>query len=156
MNENSAGYRMLWPSTLIALGITALSGIYIGSGLSGLRSVAPLVRAVGLVIFIAYTFVVLFVREDFLIAIVDYVPSLLFMGLGFLLAYRRLRKALLLVGFSGTCLMLISAALQQAKVGISARYFGYNALYHALQAMALWMIFFSTRKDTLEGMSKND
>jgi hypothetical protein len=155
LDERSIGYRVLWPSTLIAVGITALSGVYIGSALHFSGAAALYVKRFGLVFFAMYVLVVLIVRRDFLVAIVDYVPSLVFMGSAFLLSYRRRKTQALLIGFSGVCTMLLAAVLQQARVGINDRYFGYNALYHVLQALALWMIFVAAQESYVsEELSK--
>jgi uncharacterized membrane protein YgdD (TMEM256/DUF423 family) len=70
----------------------------------------------------------------------------MFMGGGFLFAYRRRGRPPFLVGFLGICLMLFAAAAQQAKLGIHPRYFDHNALYHLLQAIALFMVFLAARE----------
>jgi hypothetical protein len=86
------------------------------------------------------------VRRDFRIAILDYVPALVFLGVAFLLAYRRRKMPILLIGFIGVCTMLFAAAAQQAKIGIHPVYFDHNALYHVLQGIALFMVFLSARE----------
>jgi len=40
LNESSLGYRILWPFTLVVMGITALAGVHIGTALQFNRSVA--------------------------------------------------------------------------------------------------------------------
>ncbi len=44
--------------------------------------------------------------------------------------------------------MLLAAAAQQAKIGINPRFFDHNALYHLLQAVALFMVFLAAREST--------
>lgn len=148
LNEKSLGNLILWRFTLIVIGITALTGIQIGVALQFSGTTAIYINRFALAFFLAYIVVVLFVREDFLVAIVDYLPGLAFMGSGFLVAYRRIRRPPLLVGFLGICLMLFAAAAQQAKLGINPQYFDHNALYHLLQAIALFMIFLAAREVT--------
>ena len=104
------------------------------------------INRIALVAFMSYVLIVLFVRRDFLIAILAYFPALVFIGVGFLLAYRRRRRRPLLIGFLGVCLMLFAAAAQQAELGIHPRYFDHNALYHLLQAIALFMVFLAARE----------
>ena len=145
-NERSLEHLTLWPFTLIVIGITALTGVQIGVALQFSGTTAVYINRFALAFFLAYIVVVLFVREDFLVAIVDYLPGLAFMGSGFLVAYRRIRRPPLLVGFLGICLMLFAAAAQQAKLGINPQYFDHNALYHLLQAIALFMIFLAARE----------
>jgi hypothetical protein len=146
LDESSMGNRILWPFTLIAMGVTALSGYYIGSGLQFPLSTGKLVNRAGLAIFALYALLVLFVRRDFRIAIINHVPPLVFIGIAFLLTYYSGKKPAFLVGFLGVCTMLIAAALQQARIGLNERYFGYNALYHVLQAFSLFMIFVAARE----------
>jgi hypothetical protein len=146
LNERSFEHLTLWPFTLIVIGVTALTGVQIGVALQFSGTTAAYINRFALVLFLAYIVVVLFVREDFLVAVVDYLPALALMGSGFLLAYRRLRRPPLLVGFLGFCLMLFAAAAQQAKLGIDPRYFDHNALYHLLQAIALFMVFLAAQE----------
>ena len=151
LDESSLGYKILWPFTLIVMGITALSGVHIGTALQVSRSRAVYINRVGLAVFLAYIVVVLFIRRDFLIAILDYLPALLFIGGAFLLAHLRQKKPAFLIGFLGVCTMLFAAAAQQAKVGIDPRYFDHNALYHVLQAIALFMVFLAARETSKAG-----
>jgi hypothetical protein len=145
LNEDSMGHKILWPMTLIMMGMTAVSGVYIGCGLVCSPSNATLIERGALAVFAVYTFVVLFVRHDFLIAILGYLPALAFVGAGFLSAYLRGMGRGFLLGLLGVCTMFLAAAAQQAKLGLSERYFGYNAVYHLLQAVALLMVAFAAR-----------
>ncbi len=151
LDESSLGYRILWPFTLIVMGITALSGVHIGTALQFSRSRAVHINRVASAVFLAYIVIVLFIRRDFLIAILDYLPALLFIGGAFLLAHLRQKKPAFLIGFLGVCTMLFAAAAQQAKVGIDSRYFDHNALYHVLQAIALFMVFLAARETSKAG-----
>jgi hypothetical protein len=146
LDESSIGYRLLWPFTLIVIGITALAGVHIGTALLFSRSTAIYINRLALAVFMAYLVIVLFIRRDFLIAILDYLPALLFIGGAFLLAHRRQKRPAFLAGFLGVCIMLFAAAAQQAKLGIHPRYFDHNAVYHVLQAIALFMIFLAARE----------
>jgi hypothetical protein len=146
LDESSLGFRILWPFTLIVMGITALSGVHIATALQFSRSTAIYINRVALAVFMAYSVIVLFIRRDFLIAILDYLPALVFVGGAFLLSHRRHKRPALLLGFLGVCIMLFAAAAQQAKLGIDPRYFDHNALYHVLQAIALFMVFLAARE----------
>jgi Family of unknown function (DUF6962) len=46
---------------------------------------------------------------------------------------------------AGVALTLVAALLQQREVSIHPRYFNHSALYHVLQAVALFLIFLSGR-----------
>jgi hypothetical protein len=146
LDEHTIGYRILWPFTLIVIGITGLSGVHIGAALQFSNSTRFNITRIAFVAFVLYVLVVLLVRRNFLVAILGYFPALIFMGGGFLLDYRRRKRVALLIGFLGICLMLFAAAAQQAKLGIHPRYFDHNALYHFLQAIALFMVFLAARE----------
>jgi hypothetical protein len=47
--------------------------------------------------------------------------------------------------------MLFAAAAQRAKLGIDPRYLDHNALYHLLQAIALFMVFLAARAAIMSG-----
>jgi sugar phosphate permease len=102
-----------------------------------------------------YIVTVLFIRSDFLVAILGYLPALIFVGEAFLLAHLRKKTPAFLVGFLGVCVMLFAAVTQQAKLGIDPRYFDHNALYHFLQAIALFMVFLAARETVNPGESIN-
>jgi len=155
LDKSTVGYRVLWPFTLIVMGITALSGVHIAVALQFSRPIAVYINRVALAVFMAYIVVVLFIRRDFLIAILDYLPALLFIGTAFLLAHFRRKKPAFLIGFLGVCVMLLAAAAQQAKLGIHPQYFDHNALYHFLQAIALFMVFLAARETVNPGESVN-
>jgi hypothetical protein len=149
LDESSLGYRILWPFTLMVMGITALAGVRVATALHFSRSKAVQINRIALAVFITYFAIILFIRRDFLIAILDYLPALVFVGVAFLLSYLRQRKPRFLIGFLGVCTMLFAAAAQQAKLGIDPRYFNHNALYHFLQAIALFMVFLAARESIL-------
>jgi hypothetical protein len=151
LDESSIGYRILWPFTLIVMGGTALAGVHIGTALLFSRSTAIYINRVALAVFIAYFVIVLFIRRDFLIAIFDYLPTLIFIGGAFLLAHLRQKRPAFLAGFLGVCIMLFAAAAQQAKLGVHPRYFDHNAVYHVLQAIALFMVFLAAREASKSG-----
>jgi hypothetical protein len=155
LDKSLLGYRVLWPFTLIVMGITALSGVHIAAALQFSRPVAVYTNRLAAAGFLAYIVIVLFIRRDFLIAILDYLPALIFVGTAFLLAHVRRKKPVFLTGFFGVCVMLVAAAAQQAKLGIHPQYFDHNALYHFLQAIALFMVFLAARETVNSGESIN-
>jgi hypothetical protein len=144
----STGYRVLWPLTLIVIGITALSGAQIAAGVSlDVRSARRLLH-VSAGLFSLYCVIVLFVTDNFLAAILAYLPVVLFLGWAFLRAYRRTRRPAFRKGVAGVCIMLVAAGAQHARLGLHPRYFNYNALYHVLQAAGLFLIFVTAQELT--------
>ena len=134
----------LWRATLVALGVVALAAWAIGARMllpedwaRGLQMAAAAVALVYVVIVIA--------RDDrFSIAIAHYLPPTLFMLGAFAAAYRQGRPSTL-PGLIGLGLTLVAALVQQRRIALSAAYFNHNALYHAIQAVALFLIYWSAR-----------
>jgi hypothetical protein len=155
LDKSSLGYRILWPFTLIVMGVTALSGVQIAAALQFSRSIAVYVNRVALAIFLAYIVIILFIRRDFFVAILGYLPALIFIGVAFLLSHLRKKKPAFLIGFLGVCIMLFAAGAQRAKLGIHPQYFDHNALHHFLQAIALFMVFLAARETVSSGESIN-
>ena len=101
-----------------------------------------LAAAVG---FAVYAVLVLFVTQAFMVAIAGSVPASLFLVVVLALAYRRRRDRRLLVGSVGVALTLVAGVQQQLGIGVHPTYFNHNAVFHAIQAIALLMIFLSSR-----------
>jgi Family of unknown function (DUF6962) len=84
---------------------------------------------------------VLFVSQNFRVAIIDNLPAVLFLLAALLICYRRQPRRGPLVAAAGLSLTLVAATLQQLKVGINPVYFNYNAVFHVVQAVALLLLF---------------
>ena len=144
-DANSGGHQLLWRLTMLAIGATAWFGtgtaatIHFGSATA--RALARFAAAV----FVLYCFVVLLIKDDFVVAIIDYLPVMLFLGWAFLAAYQRTKRPAFIAGFTGICVMLIAAGVQQAKLGLHPHYFNHNAVYHVLQAIGLFLVFLTGR-----------
>jgi len=132
--------KFLWRLVLIALGVVSAAGWAIGADLLFTDRTARLVATAAWVAFAAYAFVVIFLTDAFLVAIVNYLPSTLFLIIAFFVAYRAQPSRPLLAGLSGLVLTLIAAAVQQSQIALHPR-FNHNALYHVLQAVALFLVF---------------
>ena len=139
------GHRVLWGVTLIAIGVTALCGWIIGARLYCSDSVAAWIQAGAVALFVLYCGVVLFVRRDFLVAVLYYLPATLFLLVVYGLVYQQGRESAVLVGLLGLVLTLVAAGIQQARWSLHPVYLSYNALYHAVQAVALFCIYWSAR-----------
>ncbi|HEX7284972.1 MAG TPA: hypothetical protein VF532_02260 [Candidatus Angelobacter sp.] len=142
--QGSLGYRVLWPLGLIMIGLAALAFTNVGTAISS-GPIALAVSRAALVLFLLYCVFVLFFDERFVVAIVAYLPAVLFLGWVFLEQYRRTRRRAFAWGLAGIGVTLLAAAIQQARITIDPRYFNHNALYHTLQAAGLFMIFVTAR-----------
>lgn len=145
LDESSAGYRVLWPATLLSLGVTATAMWFVAS-FAGLRDRSGrVVRQAAVAAFVAYTVVVLFFDQRFLVAIAAYLPATLFLLVILGIAYVRTRNGAVGIGVVGLLLTFVAAAVQQLGIGLHPRYFNHNALYHVIQGVALVMIYRGAR-----------
>jgi uncharacterized protein DUF6962 len=133
--------KVLWRIVLIALGVVSAAAWAIGAQLLFTARTARVVVTIAWVEFVVYAFVVVFVTDAFLVAIANYLPSTLFLILAFSARYRTYGETPVLVGLAGLFLTLVAAAVQQSGIALHPKYFNHNALYHALQAIALFLIF---------------
>lgn len=145
LDADTAGSAILWPATLIAIGLTALSGWAIGAMMLFPVPVSRWISIAATVEFIIYSIVVLLVTQEFWFAIINYFPALLFLLVSFCGAYGSTREVRLLVGSLGLTLTLVASWIQQSGIALHPTYFNHNAFYHLIQAVALFMIFWSAR-----------
>ena len=146
-DEATAGYAVLWPLSLLAIGVAALAAWAIGARL-GLRPALArwLVRA-AFVQFAVYGVVVLVVSDDFRVAVADYLPAVLFLLVVFTALAVRHRGPAAALAAGGLALTLVAAALQQLEISLDPVYFNHNALFHVLQAVALGLLYAGARGD---------
>ena len=144
-NAATFGQNVLWAATLIALGVTALCGWTIGARLYFSGSVAAWMQSGAVALFVLYCGVVLFVRRDFLVAVLYYLPATLFLLVVYGLVYQQGGESAILIGLLGLVLTLAAAGIQQARLSLHPVYLSYNALYHAVQALALFCLYWSAR-----------
>jgi hypothetical protein len=127
------------------MGVTALSAWAIGARLLFSNRIARWVLAAALVQLVAFSLVVLVHSQEFWIALVDNLPAVLFLLIAFGLRFLRQRQPAALLAAEGLALALAAGLLQQLGVGIHKVYFNHNALYHVLQAIALFLFFRGAR-----------
>jgi hypothetical protein len=156
----TAGYAILWPATLIAIGVTALAAWAIGAHLLFSPKTARWISAAAAAEFAAYSAVVLLGAREFWLAMADYLPAALFLLIALVAEYRREKHGKIFTGIAGLALTFVAAAVQWAAIPIHPDYFNHNALYHLIQAAGLFMIFqaarFLTARENLEGGAHAD
>jgi hypothetical protein len=146
LDPTSAGARILWPVALIALGGAALAAWGIGAHLQFSEDPARWVSRAATLGFAVYTGVVLLGSQRFMIALINYLPAVAFLLFAFVVAYRRLRQRVVLLGAVGILLSVVAAGVQQAKLGLHPRYMTHNAVYHIIQGVSLFLVFASARR----------
>jgi hypothetical protein len=144
-DKSSDGRRILWQATLLAILFTGLAAWNIGAGILLTARNATLVRRFAILQLVIFSFVVMFVKHEFFIAIIAYLPATLFLLIGLIAGYRSRRLPALRWGIAGLGLTFLAAAVQRLNIAIHPHYFDHNALYHVIQGAGLWMIFLGAR-----------
>lgn len=145
LDVNTTGSTIFWPATLIAIGAAAMAAWAIAA--TTLRS-RPLVNWITLlagVEFVVYCFVILFVTDNFVFAVINYLPPALFLFLTLFLLYRRTQEFEVALGVVGMGLTFIASWVQQKGFALHPVYFNHNAFYHLIDAAALFLIFLAAR-----------
>lgn len=145
LNSESAGYAAFWPLTLLALGCTSAAMWLIGSRLQLSKPVATWVNGFAVAQFVAYALIVIAVDQRFIVAIATYVPATVFLTVVMILMYRKARTSAIAYGITGLGLTFVAAGVQQLKIALHPVYFNHNALYHAIQGIALFLLFLSAK-----------
>jgi hypothetical protein len=138
-------FKIVWPSTLIAIGLAAFaSWVIVARLLFSERATRFIIGAAGLV-FALHTAYILLFNQSFGVAIANYLPATFFLLIAFAVTYRRRRDGFLMAGIWGLVLSFIAAAIQQIGIGLHPLYFNHNALYHLIQAIGLFLLFWTAR-----------
>jgi hypothetical protein len=134
----SWGARILWPTTLFAVGVVALTcGALAAHLLLGPSAARIAVRAAAVVLGV-YAALLVAGWQAFFGAVVIYLPAVL------LLLAASLRRSG--VAALGLAITLVAAAVQQAQVGLPALGLGHNAVYHLIQAVGFALFFAGSRR----------
>ena len=144
-DEASSGYRILWPLTMISIGFAATAGWGFGSAVMFSERIARTIGTLASIGLVAYCGVVLFVSEDYLVAIINYLPASLMVMAAFGRAFHRSRSRFAVLGVTGIVLTFVAAAVQQAGISVHPSYFDHNALYHVIQGIGLLLVYFGGR-----------
>ncbi|WP_420461972.1 DUF6962 family protein [Candidatus Palauibacter sp.] len=140
-DATTLGYRLLWPATILAVGATGLAAWGLGARVGGISAGGRRLTRIVLAAFVAWAAIVLAGQQAFVMAIVFYLPAVIYLTVRFARLYRRgptpsRREAL--IGFG---LTFAAAAIQQLRIPIHPVWFDHNALYHVVQAVAFVLLF---------------
>ena len=144
LDTTTLGYKIFWPFSLICIGMGAFTGWNI-AGIILLPLKRQFILTISEIILIVYCGFVLLITQAFLTAILHFLPAALFLLAAFFILYRRERERTIMFGVWGFILTLFAPIFQQAKISIHEIYFNHNALYHAIQAVAFYLIFRAAR-----------
>lgn len=132
---------VLWVATLVAIVLAGFAEWSIGAALLGDAAVSQWITGFALLQTAACVWIVLFVRRDFTVAIVAYVPATLFFLASLVVTYRQSPDPALAWGVAGLLLVFVGAGLQQLGVALHRIRLDHNTLYHIIQGFALWLIY---------------
>ena len=142
LDQSTFGYRILWPTTLIAIGVTAATvWVLIGFSISKSMDSVKKWAFFAVMIFLIYSTVVLFYSQRFTIVILNYVPAMVALLVVNVREYVRTSSTPYLLVIGGTLVILAAAFIQQAGLGIHPNYFNHNSTYHLVQALGLLLLF---------------
>ena len=142
LDTSTVGYRLLWPTTLLAIGVTAasawiLAGVFISKSVSSLKKWGLFAA----ILFLIYSTVVFFYSQRFVVVIWNYVPAMVALLVVSVREYERTRSTPFLFVTGGILVTLVAAFIQQVRLGIHHHYFNHNATYHLVQAIGLYLMF---------------
>ncbi len=146
LDRETWGYAVLWRAMFLAVGVTALASWVLGARLLSSPRVARWITLAALVAFLVYSVIVLSRATEFWIALLMVFPAHVFLAAAFVRAYLRERHRSLRLAVCGFGLSFLASVLQQLGVGIHPSLFNHNALYHVLQAIALFLFFLGARR----------
>lgn len=152
LDESTLGYRILWPATLLAVGLTAVSAWMITGELVFGRKARRYFGGFAALWFLAYAGIVLVVSQSFKVVIMNYGPGMLALLVVSLWKYWSTRHPAFRALASGLIISFVAAFVQQAQIGIHPLYFNHNSTYHLIQAVGLLGIYRGAR--AMERMGK--
>lgn len=139
-DEKSEGQILLWLIALNSIGLTALA-IWMLGALVLFRAIAWPFRSWAYSQFALYLGLTGFVSREFWTAMATYIPACLFLSGAVVVAFRRDRDRSHLMVLAGLGLTFVAAAVQQLKLGVHPQFFNHNAIFHVIQAIALWVMY---------------
>jgi hypothetical protein len=139
------GGRLLWQLTMQLAGLAAFSTWVLGAGVLIAGPAWRWLAFAALPQILFYSLTVLFFTQKFWIVFAIYFPAALLLLAGFCRGFWRDGHRYFLVGASGSVLSLVSSFIQFMRIGVDPLYFNHNALAHAVQAVALAMLFVAIR-----------
>jgi hypothetical protein len=156
-NERDPAHALIWSLTLVSIGVAAFAAWAIGARLLLRAPWARRLTVAAAVLLGTYCAAVLFVSRSYALAILHYLPAAVFLLFVLARLYLRTRVIPLLWGAVGLLLTFAAAVVQRLGLTIDPVYFDHNALYHAVQAVALFFLFVSaawlTRAGVGDGMA---
>jgi hypothetical protein len=139
--EGTAGYEILWPATLISMGVAALGGWGLGARLILKDGIGSALIGLATLEFLAYSAAVIGGAHWFGVAVLQYLPAAVFLTISVIVANRRTPHAGFRQAFLGMVLTFGAAAVLRLELHVHPVVFDHNAVYHVVQAVALVLFY---------------
>jgi hypothetical protein len=146
-DESSLAYAILWRLTLLSIGGTAFAGWYVGSAFLKDKRMAAWIEKAAIAEFLLFSAIVIFYSQLFLLAALNYLLAVIFLIVVFLCGYFKTKEKAFLFGLASMAFTLLGSFVQIAKISLHPDYLNHNALYHAIQFIAIWLLFFAALWD---------
>lgn len=141
LDSNTLMYQILWTSTLLTIGATAFCCWVIGGISIGGNKMFVQWIMIASIIFIIYAVTVILYNQNFIIAIINYVPAIIFLLIAMIIRFLKTKSIYCIWVILGIVISLIAAIIQQTGVSLHPIYFNHNSIYHLLQAIGFWFAF---------------
>jgi len=140
-HESTLGYRILWPITLLAIGVTAAAAWVLAGMLTNHFDKLRIWCVLALCTFLTYAALVLFYSQSYTLVVLNYLPAMIALMFATTRRFVQTRLRCFLWIGAGIMASFVAALFQQAGVGIHRQYFNHNATYHVIQACGLFLMF---------------
>jgi hypothetical protein len=144
--ESGSIGRVLWKISMLAIGGTALAAWSIGAHVLVGHDRLHFIVSAAATLTAVYAAVIVFVSDEFWVAVAGYLPAAAFLLAAFLRVAVRGPASWARLGAYGLALSFAAAAIQQFRIALHPVYFNHNALYHLVQAVALALLFMAFRR----------
>jgi hypothetical protein len=139
--ESGRAGGLIWRATLMAIGPAAVGLWMLASILLFRPSSVERSRTLALIVLAVYVGVVLFEYQNFLIALLLYVPAAVLLLVAFAVHLKHSSDTFAIDGLIAMGITLVAGVLQYLRVGLHPVYFNHNALYHLCQAVGLFFLY---------------
>lgn len=137
--DGTTGNTLLWTLTMLVMGVVSLFSWRLAGVV--LRIKNGLYKHAGSLLFAVYAGTIVFVRKDFVVALIALGITSVLLLAGFVFKLLRERRGAWLYGIAAIVLNALASVLQQLGVGLHPVYFNHNALYHVIGAIALVLFY---------------
>lgn len=140
-DASGLGAKVIWRATLVCLGAASLATTMIAVEIAMPHGQKEKAKWLLGMMFLAYLLTVMFVTQDYVIAIAGSLPAVLALMATLTWLIWKTGSRGILLGLSGLALTLVGAVQQQLQMRIDPVWFDYNAVYHAIQIVAFLLIY---------------